>query len=102
MAMIKIPYANGFASIDVSGVYEVDASSAPNMVLKTDTPVSAGNVVGITLKFDATSFNNADGPAMEAAILKAAQTPGSCNVYELADGSGLATSSSLTIGSVTE
>ena len=102
MAMIKIPYANGFASIDVSGVYEVDASGAPDMILKTDTPISAGNVVGITLKFDAVSFNDADGPAMEAAILKAAQTPGSCNVYELADGSGLAADEGLTIGSVTE
>ena len=102
MAMIKIPYASGFASIDVSGVYEVDASSAPSMVLKTDTPLSGTNVVGITLVFDASSFNAADGPAMEAAILKAAQTPGSCDVYELADGSGLAADSSLTIGSVSE
>jgi hypothetical protein len=102
MAMIKIPYASGFASIDVSGVYEVDASSAPAMVLKTDTPVSSGNVLGITLTFDASSFNSADGPAMEAAILEAAQNPGSCDVYELADGSGLAADSSLTIGSVSE
>jgi hypothetical protein len=102
MGILKIPYNDGdFLTIDVDGVYEVDASSAPNMVLKTDRHLGTNAVIGITLEFDLSSFNAADGPGMEAAVLKASQEPASCHVFECAGGIGLVQDEAIDIGAVT-
>ena len=102
MGILKIPYNDGgFLTVDVDSVYEVDVSSAPEMVLKTDRHMGTNNVIGITLKFDLASFNAADGPAMEAAVLKASQEPASCHVFECAGGIGLVQDEAIDIGAVT-
>jgi len=103
MGIIKIPYNGQFATIDVNGVYEVDTSGAPEMVLKTDRHMGNTDVIGITLTFDlgGDPFNDADGPAMEAAVLKASQEPASCHVYDVAAGVGLTQNSSIEIAAVT-
>ena len=102
MGILKIPYNDGgFLTIDVDGVYEVDVSSAPDMTLKTDNHMGTNDVIGITLKFDLVSFNAADGPAMEAAVLKASREPASCHVFECAGGIGLVQNEAIDIGAVT-
>ena len=107
MANLKFPYeGGGYLTVCVDDVYEV-ADSTPNMVLKTNIPTTAGNVVGITLKYKAPgSFNSADQDNLMAAILEAAQTPGSCETYTLVGDDGtsdnyyLAVADGLTVGSV--
>jgi len=89
MANLKFPYEDGFMTVGVDSVIEVTLPGNNVMTMVTDIP-GDGNELNIKLEYANHAPNSADAAKLKAAILKASQQPGSCNIYTLIGDDGTA------------
>tara|TARA_R100001463_G_scaffold49755_1_gene99766 strand:- start:106 stop:432 length:327 start_codon:yes stop_codon:yes gene_type:complete len=86
MATLRFPYeAGGFMTVKVDRVISVAAvsGSAKKIDLLTDLPMASGQDMKITLEYKTAEPTADDRDALQDAIVEAAQTPGSCEIFRL-------------------
>ena len=83
MATLRFPYEpGGFLTVKTDRVIDVTASGT-DMILETDLVMGAGQVMTITLTYKTAQPTSTDVDLLLDAIVEAAQTPGSCEIFRL-------------------
>ena len=88
MATLRFPYeAGGFMTVKVDRVYDVVAVSgaAKKIDLVTDLPMASGQVMKITLEYKTAEPTATDLVLLQEAIVEAAQTPASSEIFRLTE-----------------
>jgi len=97
-SLIEMKYGTGTLSLNVDGVFRVDADSN-NAVCFYNTPSSAGSVWAVTIDMSE-NVTASDAAALELLIKRAQQVEGSKTLFELPSNSD-ATVSSMAVSSET-